>query len=236
MGNSIFLTLPGPWRIPIQFDISLLFLAALLGALFLESGLLAAALFFALILLAILLHELGHAAACVVQGVPVTRVVLFGGGGFCEHDARVTPRQAEFIAIAGPLVNLALWALATLILPMLAAPPPEPMNINGTWITGPPRAQSEVYRTLALFAQLNLFLALFNLIPVLPLDGGRLLHSWLHRFVPGRRANKITGGVGVILSVLWIPLLFAAFFTFGFVLLFFPNIALHWRMMRSGQG
>lgn len=234
MGNSIIFALRGPWRIPIQFDISLLILAILFGMLFMDRGIAAAAISFTLIVLAILLHELGHAAACVAQGVRVNRVVLFGGGGFCEHDARVTPRQTEFIAIAGPLVNLALWAIATLILP-LTITPPEPVLIGDTWIT-PPQAQSELYRHIALFARLNLFLALFNLVPVLPLDGGRLLHSWLHRFVRGITATKIAGAVGVVLSIAWIPLMFAAFFTFGFVLLFFPNLMLHWRMLRTGQG
>lgn len=233
MGNSIVFTLRGPWRIPIQFDISLLLLALLFGALFLDRGIAVAATFFAMIVIAILLHELGHAAACVAQRVPVTRVVLFGGGGFCEHDARVTPRKAEFIAIAGPLVNLALWAISTLALPLFAAGPAEPILINGTLLSPPPQGQSEVYRALTTFAQLNLFLALFNLIPVLPLDGGRLLHSWLHRFVRGSMADKISGSVGLALSILWVPMMFAAFFSFGFVLLFFPNIVLHWRMLRG---
>lgn len=232
MGNSIAFTLRGPWRIPIQFDVSLLLLALLFGMLFLDRGITAAAIAFSMIVVAILLHELGHAAACVVQGVPVTRVVLFGGGGFCEHDARVTPRQTEFIAVAGPLVNLGLWAICVLLLP-LTMTVAEPVNINGTLIT-PPQATSEVTQSLQMFARLNLFLALFNLIPILPLDGGRLLHSWLHRFVNSITANKIVGGVGVALSIAWIPLMFVAFFTFGFVLLFFPNLMLHWRMLRTG--
>lgn len=235
MGNSIFLTLRGPWRIPIQFDISLLVLAVLFGMLFLDRGIVAAAVYFAMIVVAILLHELGHAAACVAQRVAVHRVVLFGGGGFCEHDARVTPYQAEFIAIAGPLVNLALWASTTLSLPFFLIEFIPPITIDGRTIA-PMVSGGETYRALQTFAQLNLFLALFNLLPVLPLDGGRLLHSFLHRFVRGVTANKITGAVGLIFSILWIPLLFLAFFTLGFVLLFFPNIMLHWRMFRTGQG
>lgn len=234
MGNSIAFTLRGPWRIPIQIDISLLVLALFFAMLFIDRGIGAAVLAFSMIVIAILLHELGHAAACVAQGVPVTRVVLFGGGGFCEHDARVTPRQAEFIAVAGPLVNLGLWALTTLALTLLPATVGVPVNINGTMIM-PPQGQSELSQALQMFARLNLFLALFNLVPVLPLDGGHLLQSWLHRFVSGFTANKIVGGVGVALSILWIPLMFAAFFTFGFVLLFFPNLMLHWRMLRSGN-
>ncbi|MBY4892382.1 site-2 protease family protein [Rhodobacteraceae bacterium N5(2021)] len=234
MGNSIVFTLRGPWRVPIQFDASLLVLAVLFAMLYIDRGIGTAAIAFAMIVLAILMHELGHAAACVAQNVPVRRVVLFGGGGFCEHDARVTPYQTEFIAIAGPLVNLALWAVASLILP-LTITPSEPVLINGTWLT-PPQGQSEITRQLTLFARLNLFLTLFNLVPVLPLDGGRLLHSWLHRFFRGITATKIAGGVGVVLAVAWVPLMFAAFFTFGVVLLYFPNIMLHWRMLRSGQG
>ncbi|WP_224815109.1 M50 family metallopeptidase [Hasllibacter sp. MH4015] len=235
MGDAPLFTLRGPWRIPIQFNSSLLFLAFLFGFLFIDRGIGPAAIAFAMIIVAILLHELGHAAACVAQGVPVQRVVLFGGGGYCEYSGHVTPRQTEFIAVAGPLVNLALWAIATLALPSLAVEIIPAMEINGRTTT-PFVSGGQAYRLLETFAQLNLFLALFNLVPVLPLDGGRLLHSWLHRFVRGVTANRIIGGVGVLLSVLWIPLMFAAFFTFGFVLLFFPNLMLHWRLLRRGYG
>jgi Zn-dependent protease len=234
LGNNTLFTLPGPWRIPIQFDASLIILAVFFGMLYLDRGLGAAALAFGMIITAILLHELGHAAACVVQGVPVTRVVLFGGGGFCEFHASVTPRQDEFISIAGPLVNLVLWALATLALPLTETTIIPETSVNGHTIN-PFIGPGPLYEAVSGFAQLNLFLALFNLLPVLPLDGGRLLNSWLHRFVRGITANKISGAVGVILSVLWVPLMFAAFFTFGFVLLFFPAIRLHWRLMRHGQ-
>ncbi len=233
MGDTPLFTLPGPWRIPIQFDVSLIILAVLFGMLYLDRGIGAAAMAFGMIVVAILLHELGHAAACVVQGVSVTRVVLFGGGGFCEFTGSVTPRQEELIAIAGPLVNLVLWALATLLIPVLAAAPPDPVEVNGFSIT-PPILPSQAQLTVEMFARLNLFLALFNLIPVLPLDGGRLLNSWLHRFMNGITSNKVSGAVGVVLSVLWIPILFAAYFTFGFVLIFLPALRHHWRLMQYG--
>ncbi|MEX3015076.1 M50 family metallopeptidase [Gymnodinialimonas hymeniacidonis] len=233
MGDTPLFTLPGPWRIPIQFDVSLIVLAILFGVLYLDRGIGAATLAFGMIVVAILLHELGHAAACVVQGVPVTRVVLFGGGGFCEFTGSVTPKQEEFIAIAGPLVNLTLWALATLALPLTVTEIIRETIVNGYPIA-PFIGPGPAYEALFMFARLNLFLALFNLIPVLPLDGGRLLNSWLHRFMRGITANKVSGAVGVGLAILWIPLLFAAYFTFGFVLLYFPSITLHWRLFRSG--
>lgn len=233
MGNAPLFTIPGPWRIPIQFDASLIILAVLFGMLYLDRGIGAAALAFGMIVVAILLHELGHAAACVVQGVPVTRVVLFGGGGFCEFTGSVSPKQEEFIAISGPLVNLSLWALATLALPFTESTIIPETLVNGHRIA-PFIGPGPLYEATAGFAQLNLFLALFNLLPVLPLDGGRLLNSWLHRFVHGMTANKISGAVGVVFSILWVPLMFAAFFTFGFVLLFIPAFRHHWRLMRHG--
>ncbi len=161
--------------------------------------------------------------------------MLFGGGGFREVHAHATGRRSEFITIAGPLVNRALRVIAVLILPLLPDTALEPVNVNGTMIE-PPLVRSQLHRIVEQFAQLNLFLALFNLIPVLPLDGGRLLNSWLHRFVRGIPPDKITGGVGVALLILWIPLMFAAFFTFGVVLLFFPKLMLHRRMLRQGHG
>ncbi len=233
MGDTPLFTLPGPWRIPIQFDVSIIILAVLFGLLYMDRSLSAGALAFSMIIVAILLHELGHAAACVVQGVPVTRVVLFGGGGFCEFTGSVTPRQQEFIAIAGPMVNLVLWAVATLAAPLFEPSAPAPIDVSGFSIQ-PPTPPSRMEVGLEMFANLNLFLALFNLIPVLPLDGGQLLNSWLHRFMRGITANKVSGAVGVVLSILWVPLMFAAFFTFGFVLIFFPALRHHWRLMRYG--
>lgn len=234
MGNSTLFTLPGPWRIPIQFDVSLIILAVFFGFLYMDRGIGVAAIAMAMLVLAILLHELGHAAACVVQGVPVSRVVLFGGGGFCEFSGSVSPRQREFIAVAGPLVNLTLWAFATLALPFTQTPIIPETIVNGYPIT-PFSSPDPLYTAVYTFSQLNLFLALFNLLPVLPLDGGQLLNSWLHRFVRGHTANRISGAVGVGMAVLWIPLMFAAFFTFGFVLIFLPQLRYHWRLMRHGM-
>ena len=63
----------------------------------------------------IFLHELGHAWGCQVQGIPVRRIVLHGGGGFCEHTRSGTRTEQELIIAMGPLVNLALWALGSLV-------------------------------------------------------------------------------------------------------------------------
>lgn len=160
----------------------------------------------------IYLHELGHAWGARVQGVPVHRIILFGGGGLCAFDARATPRQQELIIVMGPLTNLALWAVISL---------------------GAGLVDERVLRQgLTTLATLNLFLALFNMLPVFPLDGGRLLNLILQRVIPGW-ARRLSGGIGVVLAVLWIPGMLLMLGTFGIVLFFLPSIRLHWHMLRG---
>ena len=233
MGNSIIFTMRGPWGIPVQIDATLPLLCLLVAFVFPGSPT-SIAVFIGSLVLAIFLHELGLAAACVVQKIPVVRIVLFGGGGFCQHQSSATAIQQEFISIAGPLVNAALWAIATLSLPLLLGQG-QPITVNGQTYT-PDNVPTAAYSYVYLFAQINLFLGIFNMLPVLPLDGGRFLNAFLHRFMGGIAANKVTGTVGVVVGILWIPLLIIAFLTVGFILLFIPNIAMHWRMMKTGMG
>lgn len=189
----------------------------------------------AALLISVMLHEYGHAWACRVQGVPVRRIMIHGGGGFCERAARVPPRQEEFIVMMGPLVNLALWAMAGLAQTLLVA-----------WATPAPGGTSlpnldairlvlAVHYWLGLFGLINLALFLFNLIPVQPLDGGKLLQLGLLRVTSPLAATRIAGRVGVVFAVLWIPGLVAMWFYLGWVLIFMPSIALHLQMARAGR-
>lgn len=88
---------------------------------------------------------------------------------------------------------------------------------------------------VATLSWMNLFLALFNLIPVLPLDGGRLFQLVLMRLMPVAWATRISGGVGLILSILWIPAMILLYFSVGLVLFFIPPIGLHWQMLRQAS-
>ena len=107
----------------------------------------------------ILLHELGHAWVALREGIPVKGITLFIFGGVAEIGAPTKTPGAEFrIAVGGPLVSLALFALFQLLtlldqgIDVLAAP--------SGWL-----------------ARINLMLLLFNLIPGYPLDGGRILRA-----------------------------------------------------------
>ena len=185
-------------------------------------GAIDALIFVAMILLSIFLHEMGHAWGCHVQGVKVRRVVIFGGGGFCEHRPS-TYRQDELIVAMGPIVNIALWAIASLL-----------ENWAYGWLddTSAPW-QYELFYWVGTFGFLNLALFIFNMVPVQPLDGGKLLHIGLRRLMPPLAALRITGAVGVVFSVLWWPGLLYLFLTSGWLLFFIPSFKLHLAMMRG---
>jgi Zn-dependent protease len=173
-----------------------------------------AAIFFAVLMGSVFLHELGHAWGCRIQGVPVRRVMLYGGGGFCEPARSTSSYEDELIVAMGPIVNLVLWAVSSLAI----------QNLN---------LSLPVHVVLYQVAWLNVFLAIFNLLPVMPLDGGRLFQLLLMRFMPAPTATRIAGGVGVVVCILWIPILIVGFFFLGFVLFFFPSFRLHLQMARQ---
>ena len=213
--NPIF-EFRGPWGVPVQIGASLI----LLILVFVDFGgtprdFAFDMMFVGILIGSIYLHELGHAWGCLIQGVPVRRVMLYGGGGFCEPSRSSTRYEQELIVAMGPIVNAFLWATAGLIAPFIADP-----EIN--W----------VFRTIA---WVNGFLFILNMLPVHPLDGGKLFELALHRFLPAGVAITISAGLGLVLAVLWIPLMAWTFMTLGGVLFFLPSVRLHWQMLRRAR-
>lgn len=116
------------------------------------------------LMLSILLHELGHAVVARRDGVPVKRITLWLLGGLAELGGHApTPRSELRIAIAGPLTSLAIGVTA-----MAAAVATAELN-------GP----ELVTATLSWLGLVNVVLAVFNLLPGAPLDGGRVLAALL---------------------------------------------------------
>ncbi|GAA4534670.1 site-2 protease family protein [Amycolatopsis samaneae] len=151
----------------------------------LTSWLLAAG-FAVLLGLSVLAHELGHTVVALRLGIPVRRVRLFLLGGLAEV-AR-TPRrpgQEGLVAAAGPIVSLLLGGFCALLL--FAAP------------AGP------IWLLVAECAVANLAVGLFNLLPGLPLDGGRLVRAGVWA-ATGTRAKgtraAVAGGALVATALL----------------------------------
>lgn len=221
----------GPFGVPVEIGASLLFLAFIFFGLDLSSPqvVLHGVVSFVMVLVSIFLHELGHAWAAKVQGVTVRKVMLYGGGGYCEHES-TTPYQSEFIVLMGPLVNLALWAVSS-----LAAYWVFNSAMHGAAV-GPVdssalQVQMVLTYWLQVFAWINLFLFAMNMVPVQPLDGGQLLHLALLRILPADAAVRIAGAVGVVFALLWLPAMVWLLFTVGWALLFVPSIWVHWCML-----
>lgn len=104
-------------------------------------------------------HELGHSFVALAQGIQVKSITLFLFGGLANLEKESeTPLEAFLVAIAGPAVSLILFGLFLLAGTNLALPLPLAAIVE-------------------LMAYINLALALFNLIPGLPLDGGNVLKA-----------------------------------------------------------
>jgi Zn-dependent protease len=107
----------------------------------------------------LLLHELGHAVVARREGMEIEGITLWLFGGVARFRGMFPSAGAEFrIAIAGPLVTLVLGGLFVALAAFAALP-------------------TEVDGVLAWLGYINLSLLVFNLLPALPLDGGRILRS-----------------------------------------------------------
>lgn len=237
--NKIIFRFNGLLGVPVEVG-QTIFLLALIFIGFSTSSaaaLMSGLILFAMIVVSIYLHELGHAWGCKVQSIPVKRIVIYGGGGYCQHTRSGTRAEQELIVAMGPIVNLALWAFASLgsyyVWQSLSidfeTSTPTPNDIAAI------RSTAMVAGYLDMFARINLFLCVLNLIPVQPLDGGKLFHLAMLRVMKPQAAMKLTGGVGLVFAVLWIPALVLMYFTVGWVLFFIPPLRLHWDMW-NGAG
>ncbi len=135
----------------------------------------------------VLLHELGHSFVAMAQGIPVRSITLFlfGGVAQIERESR-SPWGALGIALAGPLVSILLFGLL-FGLGQLIDP-------NGV-----------LAAVVGLLASVNLALAVFNMLPGLPLDGGNVLKALVWAFTGDQyKGIRFAGFTGQAVGVLMI--------------------------------
>ena len=145
----------------------------------------------------VLIHELAHTVVALRGGLPVRRISLYFLGGVSEiGEASKNPRQEAWIAAAGPLVSVVLGVVA--------------------YAVGQALDPNTVGQSLAdalLFS--NLLVGVFNLLPGLPLDGGRVLAAAVWG-ATGRRHSGVVAagwvGRGIAVLVLFLPTLIALAF------------------------
>jgi Zn-dependent protease/CBS domain-containing protein len=176
------------------------------GGLPLLLGLMTALLLFS----SVVAHELGHSFVAIRQKIDVKSITLFIFGGLANLEKESqTPAEAFWVAIAGPIVSIILFAIAT--------------TIDFVTATSGPLAA-----ILSLLASVNLTLALFNLIPGLPLDGGNILKALVWK-ITGKsyKGVAVASRIGQIFGWLVIAsgviplLLFGSFINFWNLLIGF---------------
>jgi len=141
-------------------------------------GMVASLLLFA----SVLIHELAHSFVAVKQEVRVNSIRLFIFGGIAQVSSEPKSGRSEFlIALAGPAVSMALGFAFGLIYALFTA--------AGIFY---PAARVAFY-----LASANIILAVFNMIPGFPLDGGRILRAILwDRWDDMARATKVVSQIG----------------------------------------
>jgi|DewCreStandDraft_4_1066084.scaffolds.fasta_scaffold23077_3 Zn-dependent protease/CBS domain-containing protein len=167
--------------------------------------------FVVLVFVCVVLHELGHAFAARRYGVRTRDITLLPIGGVARLQRMPTSPRAEIvIALAGPAVNLAIaLALAAVLsaagVPLLALPDGEASLLQSLFTV-------------------NLMLALFNLTPAFPMDGGRVLRAalalrkgWVSATTTAARIGQAIAVVFAIVGIFVNPLLvlIAIFVWFG---------------------
>ncbi|WP_425437264.1 site-2 protease family protein [Micromonospora wenchangensis] len=132
----------------------------------------------------VLLHELGHALTARRHGIGVRGITLELLGGYTEMDRDApTPRVELLVSLAGPAVSALLGGLA----------------VAATLATPDHTLAHQLALQLALS---NVIVAVFNVLPGLPLDGGRALRAVLWRITRDRhRATEVAGWVGRAVAV-----------------------------------
>jgi Zn-dependent protease/CBS domain-containing protein len=153
--------------------------------------------------LSIILHEMSHSLVARKHGIPMKGITLFIFGGVAEMGEEPPSPKAEFLmAIAGPIASII---------------------ISGTMFLTHHAGQTmdwpiPVMAVVSYLAWINLILAAFNLVPAFPLDGGRILRSFLwYTRNDLRGATRITSHIGGWFGMVLIILGALTFMTGNFV-------------------
>lgn len=149
-----------------------------------------------LFFVSVILHELAHALVAKARGLPVRSITLFALGGLATIEKESGDAATEFwMGIAGPIMSVVIGALCLLSAVALGWLPE-------TQMMAPP---TPVLAGLVWLGYINITLAIFNMLPGFPLDGGRVLRAiiwWITGNVD--QATKIAARVGQVVAVLFI--------------------------------
>lgn len=148
-----------------------------------------------LLLVSVLVHELAHALTARVFGWPSQKIVLNLWGGHTQFEAfAATPARSVAVALAGPAANFVLAGAAWLL-------------VSGVHLTG----VADILVNIFMWA--NFLIAVFNVLPGLPLDGGRIVESAVWKATGSQEKGTIAAGwtgraivAGIVVITVILPL------------------------------
>jgi Zn-dependent protease/CBS domain-containing protein len=178
--------------IPIKIHITFILLLGLIyiaGASLIGIDGIRGVIFVCLVFASVVFHELAHSMVALRYGIGVKDITLLPIGGVARiTQAPKSPTQEIIIAAAGPASSLLLGFALLLMASLLQ----EPVVVDELSVGG---------NVLAQLCAVNFVLAVFNLIPAFPMDGGRIFRGALSLYMPPEKATRISVGLGRGLAV-----------------------------------
>ncbi len=166
----------------------------------------------------VLTHEFGHSLVALREGIPIKKITLFIFGGVAQMETEPKSAASEFkITAAGPLTSLLIALLAGAVYYLIL---PRGLLIS---------------QAVFIVAQINLIMAVFNLIPAFPLDGGRIFRAAAWFFSKNMlTATRVAVGLGSFIAFIGMAI--------GFMIIFFQGdlwglwlIFIGWMIYQAGQ-
>lgn len=147
-----------------------------------QQGMRYALLWIPVLFISVLVHELAHAAMIGALGFGHSRIILGGMGGVTINERRARPWQDFLISVIGPASS---FGLALLLAWLFRTVPVM-------------RSDAMLRELIPLLVRMNVFWAIFNSIPVPPLDGGQATRSFLRMFLPEKTAFLIAVWIAIV--------------------------------------
>lgn len=166
-------------------------------------------LFFLIIFMIVLSHELCHSIAAILSGIPVPRIILLPFGGLASIELPENPMTELKISLSGPFFNFFFAGVGFVLIKLMGLTLLSYGHLLYALVDGGVGVFTVDY-VLSMLVMSNLVLGLFNMVPAFPMDGGRVLRSILALWIDYAKATEIAGRIG---QAVFLFLIVAGFFT-----------------------